>query len=176
MLEAQDEPGGAMRTAEVTVPGFRNDLFSAFYPLAAGSSVLADLGLEHHGLVWAHSPAVVAHPTLDSPAAVLHRDPSATAASLDAFASGDGDAWLGLFARWCRLAAAGGRRRPSPCCRCAGSPTSTSGAGAAACSSPATPSTPTCRPTPRPAGCWAGCSRRSARTSASRCRLAGPAS
>ena len=28
------EPGGAVRTGEVTAPGFRNDLFSAFYPLA----------------------------------------------------------------------------------------------------------------------------------------------
>src|SRR5690606_18427219 len=37
VLDAADEPGGAVRTAEVTAPGFRNDLFSAFYPLAARS-------------------------------------------------------------------------------------------------------------------------------------------
>ena len=29
VLEAQDEPGGAVRTAEVTAPAFRNDLYSA---------------------------------------------------------------------------------------------------------------------------------------------------
>jgi phytoene dehydrogenase-like protein len=103
VLEAQDEPGGAVRTAEVTAPGFRNDLFSAFYPLAAGSSVLAGLDLERHGLAWSHSPAVVAHPTLDGPSAVLHRQPEDTAASLDAFAAGDGEAWLELFGRWRRL-------------------------------------------------------------------------
>jgi phytoene dehydrogenase-like protein len=103
VLEAQPEPGGAVRTAEVTAPGFRNDLFSAFYPLAACSSVLAGLDLEGHGLQWTHSPAVVAHPVLDGPTAVLHRRPEDTAASLEQFAAGDGDAWLGLFARWRRL-------------------------------------------------------------------------
>jgi phytoene dehydrogenase-like protein len=103
VLEAQDEPGGAVRTAEVTAPGFRNDLFSAFYPLAAGSSVLGRLRLERYGLAWSHSPAVVAHPTPDGPTAVLHRRPEDTAAALDAFASGDGEAWLRLYARWQRL-------------------------------------------------------------------------
>jgi phytoene dehydrogenase-like protein len=103
VLEAQPEPGGAVRTAEVTAPGFRNDLFSAFYPLAAGSSVLAGLGLERYGLAWAHSPAVVAHPVLDGPTAVLHHRPEDTAASLDAFAAGDGAAWLDLFALWRRV-------------------------------------------------------------------------
>src|SRR5690606_4868838 len=52
VLEAAAEPGGAVRTAEVTAPGFRNDLFSAFYPLAVGSSVLGDLELGRHGLRW----------------------------------------------------------------------------------------------------------------------------
>ena len=37
LVEANDAVGGAVRTAEVTAPGFRNDLFSAFYPLAAAS-------------------------------------------------------------------------------------------------------------------------------------------
>jgi phytoene dehydrogenase-like protein len=103
VLENEAEPGGAVRTAEVTEPGFRNDLFSAFYPLAAASGVIAGLGLEDHGLRWAHAPAVVAHPSLAGPTAVLHREPEDTAASLDAFAPGDGDAWLDLVALWDRI-------------------------------------------------------------------------
>ncbi len=103
VLEAQDSPGGAVRTAEITAPGFRNDLFSAFYPLAARSPVLAALDLEAHGLAWTQAPAVVAHPTPDGPTAVLHRSPVATAATLDRFAAGDGDAWLRLFDRWRRV-------------------------------------------------------------------------
>jgi phytoene dehydrogenase-like protein len=103
VLEAEDAPGGAVRTAEITAPGFRNDLFSAFYPLAARSPVLAALHLERHGLAWTQAPAVVAHPTPDGPTAVLHRSPEATAATLDRFAAGDGDAWLRLFDRWRRV-------------------------------------------------------------------------
>jgi phytoene dehydrogenase-like protein len=103
VIEAADEPGGAVRTAEVTAPGFRNDLFSAFYPLAAGSSVIGRLGLDRYGLRWAHAPAVLANPVPGGPTAVLHRDPQATAASLDRFAPGDGEAWLALFDRWRRV-------------------------------------------------------------------------
>lgn len=103
VLEANAEPGGAVRTAEVTAPGFRNDLFSAFYPLAAGSSIIGGLALERHGLQWTQAPAVVAHPSSDGPAAVLHRTPAATAASLERFAPGDGEAWLSLYDRWRRV-------------------------------------------------------------------------
>ncbi|HEX8802599.1 MAG TPA: NAD(P)/FAD-dependent oxidoreductase, partial [Acidimicrobiales bacterium] len=103
VLEAQDEPGGAVRTAEVTAPGFRNDLFSAFYPLGAASSVLAALDLDRHGLRWSQAPAVTAQPTVHGPTAMLHRHPDDTAASLDRFAPGDGEAWLGLYERWLRV-------------------------------------------------------------------------
>src|SRR5436190_6681903 len=61
VLEANDVVGGAVRSAEVTAPGFSTDLFSAFYPLAAGSPVIRDLDLADHGLVWCHAPAVLAH-------------------------------------------------------------------------------------------------------------------
>src|SRR3546814_19475102 len=74
VLEANDEPGGAVRTPEVTAPGFRNDLFSAFYPLGGASPVLRDLDLEPHGLRWTPAPTVLAHPTPDGPAGVLSRD------------------------------------------------------------------------------------------------------
>src|SRR3954463_10406067 len=65
LLEGGSEPGGAGKTAEVTAPGFRNDLFSAFYPLTLGSPVMRGLDLEQWGLRWTHAPAVVAHPTDD---------------------------------------------------------------------------------------------------------------
>src|ERR1041384_6196105 len=58
VLEQAAEPGGAVRTAEVTAPGFRNDLFSAFYPMTAASPVIAELTLEQFGLAWTHAPKV----------------------------------------------------------------------------------------------------------------------
>jgi phytoene dehydrogenase-like protein len=103
LVEANPEVGGAVRSAEVTAPGFCNDLFSAFYPLAAASPVIADLDLAAHGLAWRHAPAVLGHALDDGRAAVLSRDPDATAASVDAFHAGDGDAWLRMFAQWRRV-------------------------------------------------------------------------
>jgi phytoene dehydrogenase-like protein len=116
VLEANSVPGGAVRTAEVTAPGFRNDLFSAFYPLGGASPVLRELDLERHGLRWIHAPKVLAHPTPDGPAAVLSRDIDVTAASLDRFHDGDGDAFRELQAEWDGISEhfIGGLLRPFP--------------------------------------------------------------
>jgi phytoene dehydrogenase-like protein len=97
VFEAQPTPGGAVRSAEVTSPGFTNDLFSAFYPLTAASPVMQRLHLEDWGLQWSHAPTVLAHPSPDGPAAVLSRDLDTTCANLDRFAPGDGDAWRDLY-------------------------------------------------------------------------------
>jgi phytoene dehydrogenase-like protein len=103
VLEAADHVGGAVKSAEVTAPGFRNDLYSAFYPLAAVSPVISGLRLEEHGLRWSHAPLVVAHPTGDGRAVVLSRDREVTAASLDGYQRGDGDAWLAMLAEFERI-------------------------------------------------------------------------
>ncbi|MGH3327998.1 MAG: phytoene desaturase family protein, partial [Streptomycetales bacterium] len=103
VLEAQDEPGGAVRSGELPVPGHVCDLFSAFYPLAAASPAIRSLGLERYGLRWRHAPAVLAHPLPDGRCAVLHRSPEATARSVDGFAPGDGEAWLRMYEEWQRL-------------------------------------------------------------------------
>ena len=101
VLEAQDRPGGAVKSSELRA-GLRERRFSSFYPLAAASPVLRGLELERHGLRWAHGPLVLAHPAADGSCAVLSRDLDETARSLDVFAAGDGDAWRELFARWRR--------------------------------------------------------------------------
>jgi phytoene dehydrogenase-like protein len=103
VLEAEDVAGGAVRTAELTLPGYQHDVFSAFYPLSVASPIIQGLRLEDHGLRWVHAPAVLAHPLPDGRAAVLSRDLDVTAASLDTFASGDGDSWRELFGRWERV-------------------------------------------------------------------------
>ena len=58
VLEAQSEPGGAVKSAEL-FPGYVSDLYSAFYPLSVASPALKALHLEDHGLQWTHAPAVV---------------------------------------------------------------------------------------------------------------------
>lgn len=100
VLEAQDKPGGAVRHDRGVDPEFASDLFSAFYPLAAASPVLAGLHLEREGLSWSHAPKVLAHPLPDGRCAVLSRDPEETAASMETFAAGDGAAWEELREVW----------------------------------------------------------------------------
>ncbi|MCC3763371.1 NAD(P)/FAD-dependent oxidoreductase [Glycomyces sp. TRM65418] len=102
VLEAAPEPGGAVRTTEIA-PGFLSDRCSAFYPLGAASPVIRDLGLEQHGLRWRRAPQVLAHPLPDGRTALLSRDIGRTARSLEAFASGDGDAWIAEFDLWRRV-------------------------------------------------------------------------
>ncbi len=103
LLETEDTVGGAVRSAEVTTPGFVNDLFSAFYPLAAASPIIRDLELDRHGLAWVHAPDVLAHVLDDGRAAVLSRSLDQTANSVDSFAAGDGEAWVAMFRQWQRL-------------------------------------------------------------------------
>ncbi|GGQ17704.1 phytoene desaturase family protein [Streptomyces mutabilis] len=105
VLEEQPEPGGAVRHDREVAPAFVSDLFSSFYPLAVASPVLAGLRLHDHGLRWAHAPHVLAHPLTDGTCAVLDRDAGTTAASLDAFAPGDGAAWDRLHEVWDRYRA-----------------------------------------------------------------------
>ena len=102
VLEAESEPGGAVRTSEVTAPGFRNDLFSAFYPFTVASPVMRKLDLGRFGLQWTHAGHVLAHPRRDGPAAILDRDVDVTAASLEIDGRGDGDAYRDVYDEWLR--------------------------------------------------------------------------
>lgn len=103
VCEAAPTAGGAVASAEVTAPGFRSDLFSAFYPLAAASPVIERLDLGAHGLAWSRAPAVLTHLLPDGRAATLWQDPARTAASLAAFDAADGEAWLRLTGQWDRI-------------------------------------------------------------------------
>ncbi|WP_405521597.1 NAD(P)/FAD-dependent oxidoreductase [Streptomyces canus] len=100
VLEEQPEPGGAVRHDHGVDPAYVSDVFSAFYPLAAASPVLTALRLDRYGLRWSHAPSVLAHPLTDGSCALLDRDIDTTAASLDAFAPGDGAAWRRLHDVW----------------------------------------------------------------------------
>jgi len=100
VLEAQDEPGGAMRSGEVTEPGYVHDRFSSFYPFAMISPPLLSFDLEAHGVRWRRSPLVVGHPEEDGACAFISENLEETAASLEAHGAGDGEAWRGLVRRW----------------------------------------------------------------------------
>src|SRR3954454_4242056 len=102
VCEEQPEPGGVVRSGEVTEPGFVHDLYSAFYPLAVASRYVKPLELESYGLNWLSARGVVAHPHPDGRCALLSMDLEETCASLEGFAPGDGDSWRRLFELWRR--------------------------------------------------------------------------
>lgn len=93
VLEAEDRPGGAVKTDELTVPGFLHDTFSGVYPAAAASPVFARMPLADHGLRLVHPPVAMAHVLDDDRGASLYRELDRTADSLDALNRGDGEAW-----------------------------------------------------------------------------------
>jgi len=103
VLEAEDEPGGAVRSAETCEPGFVHDRFSSFYPFTAISAPLQRFDLGSYGLRWRRAPAPLAHVRPDGTAALLTQDLEETVQRLDAEARGDGDAWRVLMDRWRRL-------------------------------------------------------------------------
>lgn len=82
VFEAEAEPGGAVRTLPLTLPGFLHDFGSAVHPLAAGSPFFTTLPLDQYGLEWIHGDAPLAHPLDDGTAVLIERSLDAIDASL----------------------------------------------------------------------------------------------
>lgn len=105
VFEAQEQPGGAARTMELTLSGFRHDFGSAVHPMGAGSPFFSALPLGEHGLQWIHGAAALAHPFDDGPAATLEH----SLADQETALGPDGPAWRELMepfaAAWPALAA-----------------------------------------------------------------------
>jgi phytoene dehydrogenase-like protein len=84
VLEGHAEIGGGMRTAGLTLPGFRHDVCSACHPMGVVSPFLRTLPLGEHGLRWVKPPVSVAHPLDDQPAVLLKPSVAETAQALGA--------------------------------------------------------------------------------------------
>jgi phytoene dehydrogenase-like protein len=91
VLEAAETPGGGMRSAELTLPGFVHDLCSSIHPLGQASPLFRTLEL---GVDWVQPDAPAAHPLDDGTAVVLEHGLLSTAAGLQE----DGGAYRGLVA------------------------------------------------------------------------------
>ncbi|WP_051450415.1 FAD-dependent oxidoreductase [Actinospica robiniae] len=94
VLEAQEEPGGAVRSDRGVDPAFISDLFCSFHHLAAASPAMRALELERFGLRWSHAPVVLAHPMRDGRCVVLRRGQQETVAGMEQDAgAADAEAW-----------------------------------------------------------------------------------
>jgi phytoene dehydrogenase-like protein len=82
LLEAKNEIGGGLRSAQLTLPGFTHDICSAVHPLAAASPFFTTLPLHEHGLEFIYPSVAAAHPFDDGTAAILAGSVQDTASGL----------------------------------------------------------------------------------------------
>lgn len=82
MVEAKNQVGGGMRSAELTLPGFSHDVCSAVHPLAIASPFFKTLPLKKFGLELINPAIAAAHPFDDGTAAALFHSVEQTAQAL----------------------------------------------------------------------------------------------
>jgi phytoene dehydrogenase-like protein len=100
VLERNAWFGGTIRTAEITEPGFRHDLFSAWHPLFAGSEAYAILknDLRARGLEYLNTDYPTAALFPDNSAAFFSTSQAANEKEFEQLAAGDGAAWAAAVA------------------------------------------------------------------------------
>ncbi|MGT2426637.1 phytoene desaturase family protein [Amnibacterium kyonggiense] len=81
VVEAADRPGGAARTEEATLPGFRHDLGAAVHPMALASPFFRAFGLADR-VPFLVPEISYAHPFDDGTTAIAWRDLARTASGL----------------------------------------------------------------------------------------------
>jgi phytoene dehydrogenase-like protein len=84
VVEAADEIGGGVRSAELTLPGFTHDVCSAIHPLTIASPFFRTLPLDKFGLEFIQPAASLAHPLDDGTAVLLKKSITETIAGLGA--------------------------------------------------------------------------------------------
>lgn len=106
VVEKASAPGGAVRTAEATLPGFRHDLYAMNLSMFAGSPFLAchREGLVAHGLELVPSADCFATAFPDGTWLGVSQDLETTAARIAALSPNDAQSWRSLLARFGREA------------------------------------------------------------------------
>jgi phytoene dehydrogenase-like protein len=105
ILEAQPEPGGAVRTAEVTLPGFHHDLYATNLNAFAGSAFNAEFrdDLKRHGFELVRSAKPFGSVFPDGDFVGVTTSLEGTLASLSRLSSADAQAWERLVERFKRI-------------------------------------------------------------------------
>ena len=95
VLERNDWIGGAIRTAEITEPGFRHEVFASWHPLFAGSAAYAELkdDLDARGVEYLKTELPTGSLFPDGSAAFLATSLDANVDEFERLAPGDGEAW-----------------------------------------------------------------------------------
>ena len=82
IFEQAAVPGGATKTQELTLPGYKHDVGSAIMPLGLASPFFKELPLQQYGLEWIFPEIAYAHPFEDGSAYGCYKDIYTTAEQL----------------------------------------------------------------------------------------------
>ncbi|MDQ2982814.1 MAG: NAD(P)/FAD-dependent oxidoreductase [Actinomycetota bacterium] len=95
VLERNDYLGGAIKTAEITEPGFTHEVFASWHPLFVGSPAYAELKdeLAARGLEYLNTELPTATLFPDGESAFLTTSLDGNVEEFERQASGDGEAW-----------------------------------------------------------------------------------
>jgi phytoene dehydrogenase-like protein len=99
VLEKNDRPGGFLRTEELTVPGFKHDVYAAAHPLFLTGQAYADLGksLEARGLRYVNTDLPTGVSMEDGQTAILPRSFEDFVAEAERLSPNDGAAVMRMF-------------------------------------------------------------------------------
>ena len=102
VFEAKDEAGGAVKTRELTLPGFRHDVAAMNLSMFAGSPFLKEHGaaLGRHGLAFAPAAHCFASVFPDQTWFGVSKDLEATLARLNRINPQDAEAWSAMLDRF----------------------------------------------------------------------------
>ncbi|WP_274469244.1 MULTISPECIES: phytoene desaturase family protein [unclassified Paenibacillus] len=99
VLEKNDRPGGFLRTEELTLPGFKHDVYAAAHPLLLTGPAYADLreALEERGLRYINTELPTGVSMEDGQTGVFSRSFEDLVVEAERLAPGDGDVLARLF-------------------------------------------------------------------------------
>ena len=103
VFEAEDAIGGAVGAASSIEPGFVNDLYSAFYPLAVSSPAMRAMELERWGVRWRHGRSCSRTRRPTDAASRCRGTSTRRPRRSTSTPPGDGDAWRELMRFWARI-------------------------------------------------------------------------
>lgn len=102
VVEARDEPGGAVKTKELTLPGFRHDLAAMNLSMFAGSAFHGQHAddLARHGLGFVPAEHCFASIFRDQTWLGVSKDLDLTTSRIAALSARDAEAWKAMFAEF----------------------------------------------------------------------------
>ncbi|MDY6971296.1 MAG: NAD(P)/FAD-dependent oxidoreductase [Thermodesulfobacteriota bacterium] len=107
VLEKEDVVGGAVKTRELTLPGFKHDQFSAFHPLFVMSPVYEELkeDLSKNEVKYFTFSRCFASIFPDGDSVLCYSDLGKTLCSLEKHSKADADAWNDLYSQYLKIKA-----------------------------------------------------------------------